>query len=189
MTLGRDEVLIGEKLDVPCPCPVKCLWEPFPPLLNLFCFLQMCSMDKDPHITCKLLCYICSLMLYTCLSLPSWACFCFCFFLQRSESWHNLCWHFSAIDLLSSAFLSPWVLMPHSPHLMHQDLDSFRSYPDLSFFSKLKCGCEGLNSWSLMASPEKINWDAVLYFAVTSLGGTELNSWLARWLPSCCSVF
>lgn len=55
----------GEKSDIPCPCPVKCLWEPFPPLLHLFCFLPACSMDKDPSITCKLLCYFCWLMPYT----------------------------------------------------------------------------------------------------------------------------
>lgn len=79
---------------VRCPmslsCGVcKCLCEPSPPLLHLLCFLQTCSTDKGPCITCKLLCYFCSLMLYT--ELPSRACF--CFFLQHSESWHNLCWH------------------------------------------------------------------------------------------------
>lgn len=39
MALGRDGVLMGEKLDVPCPCPVQCLWEPFPPcfICSAFC--------------------------------------------------------------------------------------------------------------------------------------------------------
>lgn len=55
---------------VTCPmslcCGVcKCLCEPSPPLLHLLRFLQACSMDRGPCITCKLLCYFCSLMPYT----------------------------------------------------------------------------------------------------------------------------
>lgn len=68
MALGRDEVLMGGK--VRCPCPVKCLYEPFPPLLHLLCFLQACSVDKGQYITCTLLWYFCSLMLYTDLPFP-----------------------------------------------------------------------------------------------------------------------
>lgn len=43
-----------------------------------------------------------------CLAFPSLHGLVFVFFLPCSESWHNLCWHFSAIDrLISSAFLLP----------------------------------------------------------------------------------
>lgn len=132
---GRDMVLEGEQLDVApmsLSCGVcKCLCEPFPTLLRLLCFLQTCFIAKGPYITCRLLHYFCSLTLYTNLLFPHFMDL-FFFFLLYSESLHDPPWHFIAIGwLISSAFLFPlpWMLMPHFPLLLHQGLDSCRSYP------------------------------------------------------------
>lgn len=177
---------------VRCSMSLSCsmLVGAFPSLLHLFCFLQMCSTDKDPYITCKLLCYFCSLMLFTALPFPPFMGL-FLFFSCRVLSPGIT---FAGISVLSTGWSAVLSSYPEcwchiSPTWCIRILILSGPTHDLSLFSKLRCDCEGLNSWSLLAPPEKLNWDALLYFAVVSLEGRDLNSCLDRWLPARCLLF